>query len=453
MPSQTHPLHPMAATPPRPPGYPIVGVLPLMARDPLACMRAAAPYGDVVALGLNHYLINNPDAVEYVQIHNHRNYCRASSFRQLRPLVGDSLVSIDGESWLRQRRLMQPAFHFQRIAALADIITATAAAMLDRWSTQAELDVRAEMSRCTLEMITRVMFHMDVSTEADAIGHAFKEAADLLVPRIFALIRSPMWLRTPTNRRISHSLADLDTRIDRLIAERRQQPLESIDLLSMLLEARDEETGEGMSDVQLRDEVKTIFLAGHDTTASGLTWVWYLLATHPEAARQLRAELADVLGGRAPTAIDLPRLAYTRQVVDEALRLYPPSWITSRMNMEDDELGGYRIPAKSVVTFSPYLLHRNPTYFPEPEQFRPQRHTPEQAAQRPRYAYAPFNGGPRMCIGYNLALMEMVFITAMVAQRYTLELVSGQTVVPYVRISLRPRDPLRMIVRPVCATK
>jgi cytochrome P450 len=254
----------------------------------------------------------------------------------------------------------------------------------------------------------------------------------------------PACFPTPRNRQFRRALCELDTFVYRLIDERCQSQHRRDDLLSRLVAARDGETGERMPATQLRDEVMTLFVAGHTTVAATLSWTLYLLAQHPEVERTLQAELATVLEGRSPTARDLPRLAYTRMVIEEGLRLYPPTWLTARMPLEDDEIGGYRIPAQSVVLLSPYVLHRHPAFWEHPERFEPERFSPEQSARRPRFAYFPFGGGPRLCIGQSLAMMKMLLILAMVTQVYQLRLVPGHIVEPQARITLRPRHGLLM---------
>ncbi len=431
---------------PGPAGYPVLGVLPKMWGGPLQFfVEAARQHGDVVRLELGprrFYLLNHPDFIQHVLQDNYRNYRKG--YEQIEPLIGKGLVSSDGNLWRRQRRLMQPAFHRQRLASFATTITSTTNEMLKRWQPMARrgepIDVAAEMMRLTMDVILKTMFSTHIADRADVAGRAFETTLEHVNMRLMAPFDWLESLPTPGNRRFQRALRTLDDIVYGIIDERRRHPTGTNDLLSMLLEARDEETGESMSDQQLRDEVMTIFLAGHETTANALAWTWYLLSKYPEAERRLEAELATVLGGRPPTFEDLPRLTYTRMVIDEALRLYPPAWMFAREAVQADEIGGYRIPAGARIMLSPYVAHRHPGFWDNPEGFDPERFTPERSEGRPRYAYFPFGGGPRRCIGEGFALMEAQLVLATVVQRHRLDLVPGHPVEPQPMATLRPRQ-------------
>jgi cytochrome P450 len=300
------------------------------------------------------------------------------------------------------------------------------------------------MSRLTLSITGRALFSRDISDEADEIGQAMTQLLRHFNYRFEHFFTFPESIPTLRNRRFWKTLRTMDAVAYGIIKERRRSGQDKGDLLSMLLQARDEETGEGMNDKQLRDEVTTFLGAGTETTAVMLGWTWYLLSTHLEVDRKLRAELTEVLGGRTPNAEDLPNLQYTRMIIEEALRLYPPAWANSRTALSEDEIGGYIIPVNSMVAMSPYVTHRDPRFWENPEEFDPERFTPEQSAGRPRYAYFPFGGGPRQCIGNEFALMEAQLVLATVAQQYRLRLVPDHRVEPYPIFTLRPRYGLLM---------
>lgn len=438
-----------------PRGYPILGVLPQAWQNPLQFLLGAArQYGDVVYLRLGFqrvYLISHPDHVKHVLQDNYRNYRKPTRVDKVKALFGEGVTVSEGDLWRRQRCLLEPAFHPQRIAALATVMTDETAAMLKRWCVFAErgqpLDIAAEMMRLTQGIAVKTLFSTDLGEEAEAIRDALTIALEHINRRAWAFIDLPGWLPTPRNRRFWRALRTLDKVVYRMIDERRHSEKDTGDLLSLLLQARDEETGEGMSDAEVRDQVMTLFIAGHEPTANALAWTWYLLSKHPGVERQLHAELMTVLGERIPTSQDLPHLAYTRMVIEEAMRLYPPTWLTARTPMEDDEIGGHHIPVNSVLLLSPYVTHRHPTFWENPEGFDPERFTPERSAGRPRYAYFPFGGGPRMCMGKGFALMEAQLIVAMVAETYRLHLVPGHPVEPQSSIALRPRHGVLMTLQ------
>lgn len=424
-------------------------------RNPLHFfVNAVLRYGDVVSLRMGFhrvYLLSHPEHIKHVLQDNFHNYRKGGRIETIRPLFGEGLTTSGGELWRRQRDLVQPAFQRQHIAGLDTLMTDATDGTLERWRTFAEraqpLDIAVEMMRLTREIAITTLFGTDVTGEADAVGRALATVLEHINHRVWALLDLSDRLPTPRKRRYQQALGMLDTFVYRMIDERRRGGKDRGDLLSMLLSARDQETGAGMSDRQLRDEVMTIFVAGHQTTANALAWTWYLLSRHSAAERRLLTELSTVLRGRTPTYQDLPNLTYTRMVIEEAMRLYPPTWITARTPVQDDEIGGYRIPANSVVLLSPYVTHHHPAFWESPERFDPERFTPERSADRPRYAYFPFGGGPRVCIGKSFALMEAELIVAMVAQKCRLDLVPGHPVEPLPMITLQPRYGLPMTIR------
>jgi cytochrome P450 len=339
---------------------------------------------------------------------------------------------------------MQPAFHRKRIADFASLMVKETEGMLEGWAYsfrgQGEpFDVFGEMTGLTLKIVSKALFGADVEGHVRRISEAQDFLNGYVDSRIGDLSRLPHWAPTPKNARFRRALKALDAVVYSLIDERRKRGEDEGDLLSMLLGARDEQTDEAMSKKQLRDEVMNLLIAGNETTAVALSWAWYLLHKHPQVERELHGELEDVLGGRAATFEDLPKLPYTRMVFKEAMRLYPPGWIISRRPLEDDEIGGYRVPAGTTVFISPYVTHRNPDYWDKPEVFDPERFSPERSTSRPEFTYLPFGGGPRKCIGEHFAMTEGILILATVAQRYRLRLVPEHPVEPEALVTLRPK--------------
>jgi cytochrome P450 len=443
---------------PGPRGNPVFGSMRDFQRDKLGFIQSLTRYGDVARYRVAHltwYQINHPDGVRRVLQENNRNYGKGSLTRGIfKPVLGEGLLTSEGALWLRQRRLMQPVFHKRSVAAFGTLMTQETLAVLERWRPAAQngtpLDVPAEMARLTLDIATASLFHAHVGEEPGAIARAVNTLVEDLGYRFEVPFYPPPRVPTPRNRRRRAALRTVDRAVYKIIAERRSGGGEEDDLLALLMGARDEETGEAMDDRQLRDEVITLFLAGHETTANALSWAFYLLATHPEAEEKLREELADVLGVdggiRTPTLEDLPRLAYTKMVVDETLRLYPPAWITNRQAVAEDEILGHPIPAGAFVMLSPYVLHRHPDYWERPDAFDPERFAPGQGNGRPRFAYFPFGGGPRQCIGQSMALVEAQLVLATVLGRCRLRPASDEPVEAEALATLRPRGGLPMTV-------
>jgi cytochrome P450 len=400
-------------------------------------------------LFLHSFLINKPEYIEHVLLANHANYSKSHFLRHLLgPLLGDGLLISEGEFWRRQRRIAAPAFHSKRVASFVATMASSAGATLARWRTKTEpFDIAAEMMALTLDIISRTMFSRDVSGDVEAV----RRLVDIVValrPSMLDLLGFPEWL--PRSRPIAYrrAIAAFEALVARFVAERRADGIDRGDLLSMLLAARDLETGEGMSDRQLRDEILTIFLAGHETTANALSWTWYLLAQNPEAERRLHDELDRVLGGRMPASADLAALKWTRMVIEEAMRLYPPAHTISRTAIGEDRIGGVRVPPGASISISIYVTHRNPHLWPDPERFDPERFTPAAVAQRHRFAYLPFGGGPRICIGNGFALAEAQIIVAAIAQRYRVRLAPGRAVEPIGLVTLRPKGGLWVTLEP-----
>jgi cytochrome P450 len=431
--------------------------MPELRRDPIGTfVKVWRQYGDVVHLWLggpyNGYLLAHPDHVKHVLQDANRNYPKHPyNISKLKSTLGEGLLTSHGDYWLRQRRLMQPAFHRQRLTSLGTMMTDATLAMLAGWEKRpdrsAYFDVASELMHLTLTIIARAMFSADVTSVVGDVERSVAVTLADSMRRTQSYVDIPRWVPTHNNRAWLNARGVLDAIVYRFIGERRRSGIQRDDLLTMLLETRDEDTGESMTDEQIRDEVMTIFIAGHETTAVNLTWTFFLLSRHPESNRRLKDELDRVLGGRPPTVADLANLPYLRMVVDESMRLYPPAWALSRLPLVDDEIGGFHIPPRVNVFLSPYVTHRHPEFWENPEGFDPERFSPGRSAGRPRYAFFPFGGGPRMCIGNNFALMEAQLILATIAQRYRLDLAPGY--VPFLKpmITLRARDGMPMRVR------
>ena len=410
-------------------------------------------YGDIVRFQMGpieNYLLAKPDYVHYILVKNHTNYTKGVSMKKLKLSLGEGLFASEGSLWRRQRQLMQPLFTPRSINSFADVMVEDIEAMLQRWETPSAshtpVDINQEMMRLAMGIIGRTMFNISIDQEAMQAASAFAYVLEFVSQQTIRFVDIPMFIPTKANRRFNASMRILDEFIYNIIAKRRQDPkaIEQNDLLALLMRARDPETGEPMSDKQLRDEVITIFFAGHETTAQALTWTWFLLAQHPHEEAKYHAELDKTLNGRAPNIDELELLPYTRMVIDESMRLYPPILLFAREALEPDLIDGYHIPAGAMITLSQYITHRHPDYWDRPEVFNPENFTPERMAARPRYAYFPFGGGQRVCIGNNFALLEMALALSMIGQRYQLRLVPGQNIQPKMVGTLRPNGPVIM---------
>ncbi len=426
----------------------VVGSFPALRRDPIAFyLEIWRRHGDVVTYWLGPWrntLIVRPEHVKHVLQDNHTGYAESWFYDKLVPLVGRGLLTSEGELWKRQRRLVQPAFQRERLARFAGTMVACAAAMLDRWEARAAraepFDVAEQSTQLALEIAGRALLSIDLSDAAGEIGQALTVAFRHLAHKWSVLVDLPEWVPTPRNVRFRRALRAIERQIARVLAaERAGARGEAGDLLCILLRAHGEGGEDAMSDAQLRDELLRMLIAGHETTANALAWTFYLLSKHPDARRRLEEEVETVLGGRPPAFEDLPRLEYATRVFEESMRLFPPAWGFSREAVAADEIGGYEIPAGTTVTLSPYLTHRHPEFWENPEGFDPDRFAPAAVAARPRFAYFPFGGGPRQCIGNAFATMEATIVLSMVAQRFRLDLVPGHPVEHEALATLRPR--------------
>jgi cytochrome P450 len=435
--------------PPGPKGQLIGGNFRPFRRDALSYLQQATKdYGDIVyfRFGPQHvYFLNHPDHIKDVLVTHHQSFMKGRALQRSKRLLGEGLLTSEGDFHRRQRRLAQPAFHRGRIASYGGVMTEMAARTTSRWHDGETLDISQEMMRLTLAIVGKTLFDADVEREADEIGAALTAVMELfdmlLMPFSELLEKLPL----PHVRRFKRAKERLDTTIYRIIEERRRSKEDRGDLLSMLLSARDEEgDGGGMSDLQVRDEVMTLFLAGHETTSNALTWTWYLLSEHAEVEEKLHAELDAVLEGRPPAFEDVARLRYTEMVLAEAMRLYPPAWAIGRLALKEYEVGGYTVPAKSLVLLSQYVTQRDARFFPEPARFDPERWTPEAKEARPQFSYFPFGGGPRRCIGEGFAWMEGILLTAALAQHWRMRLVPDHRVETNAVITLRPKYGMRM---------
>jgi cytochrome P450 len=417
--------------------------LRVMQRDPIPFFtRLARDYGDAVQFKVGRQviiLLNHPDLIRELLVAQHRSFHKSRVLQRSKIILGEGLLTSEEEPHRRQRRLAQPAFHRDRIARYGEIMAERAAAMRDRWRDGETFDLHHEMMRLTLSIVAKTLFDAEVEGEEDEIGGALTSLIDL-----FPLLMNPFStvmrrFPIPSTFRFRAAIERLDATIYGIIEDRRASGEDRGDLLSMLLLAQDEEgDGGGMTDIQLRDEAMTLFLAGHETTANALAWTWYLLAQHHDVARELYRVVDEVLGDRPATAADYPRLQYVEMVLAESMRLYPPAWAISRLAMEDTQLGEWRVPRDAVVAVSQAVMHRDPRWWPDPDRFDPRRFAPDAKLARPKFTYFPFGAGPRVCIGEGFAWMEGVLILATLAQRWSMELVS-RDVKPQASITLRPR--------------
>ncbi len=440
----------IATQPPGPRPIPLFGnAFQMQGKDVLqAYIDLWRRYGDIVHIrfsSLNAYVLAHPEHVHHVMVKNQKNYIKGVGYDTFRLLVGQGLVTSEGALWQQQRRLMQPSFTPTATTRFATMMVDVTQQMLDRWQTAADqgqvLHMDTEMTQLTMSIIGRAMFGIDLSDEMSEVGRAFQEAFAFIPQRNLHPLPLPLTWPLPQHRRFNRNLQIIEQFIAARIAEGRRQPNDDT-LLGILLRAKDEETAAPMSAQQLRDEVVTLFFAGFETTARSLTWAWYCLGRYPEVAAKLTAEVDQVLGNRRPVLEDLFKLRYTRMVVDEVLRVYPPTPLLGRQTLEDDVIGGYAIPARSMVIPMPYLVHRHPSAWHDGDRFDPERFAAEAVEQRPKFAYIPFASGPRVCLGNNFALLEMVLALAMVAARYRLELASATELLPEYTGTIRPNHPV-----------
>jgi cytochrome P450 len=420
---------------------------PLNNGDPLKYFTGLMrEYGDLVSLRVLNFrilLLNHPDHIEDVLVNHPRKFIKGRVLKANKRVFGSGLLTSEGDFWLRQRRLAQPAFHRARIAGYASTMVEYTERLLHEWQDGEERDIHKEMMRLTLQIVGKTLFDADVEGDAQDVGKSMELLLELGADfRRTVLI--PHWLPTPANFRLELAIRKIEKVLYRVIAEKRASGRDAGDLLSMLLAAQDED-GSRMTDQQLRDEAITLFLAGHETTANTLSWTWWLLAKNPAVEAKLHAELRSVLAGRAPSLDDLPKLVYTNHIITESMRLYPPAWGTARTAIEDHEIAGYSVPKGSGVSFAQWTMHRDARWYDAPDEFRPERWEGDLLKRIPRFAYFPFGGGPRQCIGNSFALMEAALTLATIAQQYRFRLVEGHPVVPLASITLRPRYGIRVV--------
>ncbi len=436
--------------------------------DPLNLLgEVTRAYGNIAMARfgpMRYVVVQDPLAIKHVLLDNVKNYVKSRNYSGLKLLLGNGLLTSEGDFWRKQRKLSQPAFHRERMSGFVDAMAHATNTAIARWNEIGkgdafEADVHEEMMRLTFHIVGLTLLSCDLLGEAESTGKALTVAMYFANHYAESLVKIPLWMPTAKNRSFVAARASLDEMVFRIIGERRakraasddKSPTKKGDLLDMLMEARDEETGEGMSDRQLRDEVMTLVLAGHETTANALTFTLYLLSKHPDIARRLLTEVNEVLGDRAPTLADLPKLALTRRVLDESMRLYPPAWMFERQALADDEIGGHFVPKDSVIGVCTYILHRDASLWENPEGFDPDRFLADApgAKDRSKYQYLPFGGGARICIGNAFALMEAQIVLAMMIQKYKFDLLPLTKLDLDPVITLRPRGGLKMKFSPV----
>jgi cytochrome P450 len=426
--------------------------LPKFRKDPLGeFFNAALTYGDVVryrGVWVSHQL-SHPDHIQHVLQGNVANYRKGRGYKILKLSLGEGLLTSEGALWQRQRKMTQPSFQGQQVASFVPTMAENAAAMLRRWEINAAqktvFDVVPDFMRLTLNIAAQVLFTTNLEADAESIRRTLDIGRDYSVERAWSIFPPPLSWPTKRNREYRGALANIHGIMDRIIAERRKETTRISDLLTMLMEARDED-GAPMSDKQLRDEVITLLTAGHETTTLALAWTCFLIATRPNVVERMTAEMA-FLNGHTPAYDDLMKLRYSRMVVEESMRLYPPVWTLARTAVNEDEIGGYRISAGSEILIFPYITQRHPKWWQDPDVFRPERFAPENSAARPRYAYLPFGAGPRTCVGLNFAMTELLLVLTMLLQRFRLRLAIDPALVrsdPSVTLQPRPGVPVML---------
>jgi cytochrome P450 len=429
--------------PPGPPGLPLIGNLLALGKDPLGFfVEMTRRYGDLVSLNLAGWqtlLVSDLPAVEKILVEDHRSFIKNSFFwRNVTALFGEGLLTSEGEAWQRQRRLAAPVFAGRQLLAYDSAMVALTSQMLDGWNDGDVIDIHPEIMGLTLRIAAKTLFDSEVEREIRDIDHAMNDLITEVASRYKRPIFIPDAIPLPGHIRYRRAIRTVERVVSSMIAERRASGLQNRnDFLSRLMAARDD-AGRPMSDTLLRDEAITLLLAGHETTALALSWTWFLLGQHPDTEVRLAAEIAEVLGDRPPTADDIPDLKFAESAVMEAMRLYPPGWVIGRESTRAVELGGYAFPKGTTILISPWVLHRDPRYFSEPEAFRPERWMGNLARELPRFAYMPFGGGPRICIGQRFAMMEAILVLTTMAQRFSMEWRPDRKVTPFPSITLRP---------------
>lgn len=443
-------MHLNRKIPPQPKEHLFFGNALQYCRGPLEFLTGAVrEHGDVVRLrlpGMSVYVLANPAHIEYVLRANHRNFIKDKITRSFGSFLGQGLLTSEGDFWRRQRRLAQPALLSSQVERYAGIMTAATERLMSAWQPGQCRDLSADMTRLALQIVAQSLLGADMADEAAAVGQSLADVMAYFATPAINWSMVPAWLPTPAGIRYRRAIRRLDDTLFGAIRREREAGGQREDLLSRLLAARDDD-GRQMTERELRDELMTLFLAGHETTALSLAYTFHLLAEHPEVESRLTKELADVLQGRTPTVADLPRLTYLQWVVQESMRLYPPAWAVGREAVEDCQIGGYHVPRGTQIWLPQWVVHRDPRWYAEPEAFRPERWDGDFAKTLPRCAYFPFGDGPRVCIGNHFAMMEAVLVSATVLGRYRLETIAGQPLELVPSITLRPKHPLRMVIR------
>lgn len=438
-------------TPPYIKGLPIIGKSLEMAKDPVSFIQKQhLKHGDTVYinfLGQRAYLTSNPEIIKNALVTNRQNYKKDRAYEILKMALGNGLLTSSGSFWLKQRRLAQPAFHRKQLQVLFETmgeITEQYCKTFEKYRGGAPVDVSVLMTDVTADIAMRTLFNSDVDENLGNLYELMVDTQTYLIKRLRKPFLIPLMPITGDTRRFYKAKNNFDKIIYKKIEDRRKSKERYNDLLDMLMYTEDADTGERMSDEQLRDEIITIFAAGHETSANGMTWLWYILEQHPDVLQKVKTEVATIVGDKTPTFQDLRAMPYTRQVVDESLRMFPPAWAVARQLIDKEQIAGYELKENSILLMSVHQLHRHPDLWDNPNVFDPDRFSAERIKARPKHHYIPFGLGPRMCIGNNFALMEMQLLLAMFAHRFNFELVKGHPVEHEALITLRPKHGMMM---------
>lgn len=442
---------------PGPQGPELIRKISTIQKDPLKFMlKMTELYGQFVQFPIGNlmvYLVNNPELIKHILQDNYRNYTKNTiQYNQLSTITGKGLLTSDGDHWLQQRRLAQPAFHRDLVKEYDTLITNFTVEMLNRWhqsaSSQKPIDIDQEMMELTLRIVGKVFLSIDLVKDAEKLTKSVLEALEYIVFRSQNILAPPTFLPTKRNRNFNRSLAEINKLIFSLIQERRTLPNPPDDLLTRLINFQEAEIGKKLGDNEIRDEIITILIAGHETVASALTWCWYLISKYPACQRKIKMEIDQNIGNKIPTSSDLDKLSYVKLIFDETLRLYPPAWLITRRSISADKFFNYRTPEGSLFIISPYVIHRNPNYWINPLGFDPDRFSPSNISKQHKFAYIPFGGGPRLCIGDRFALFEAQLILITILQRFSLALVPSHIVELVPLVTLRPKQGMLMKVIP-----
>lgn len=437
--------------PPGPKGRFLLGNMLELSRDWMGFLsRCARDYGDVVFfrfLNVPICLLTHPSDIEDVLVTRQPNFVKSRDYRVLARVLGDGLLTAEGETWRKRRKLVQPAFHHEKIAGYTKVMVECARQMMQGWQDGEGLDIHRSMMALTLEIVAKVLFGAEIADKAPTVAKALQVMMEEFTKHANLAFVLPERLPLPITWGLRRAIRPLDSIVRSMIRKRRKHPVASDDLLSTLLETRHDD-GRLMTEQELRDEMVTLLVAGHETTTAALSWTWYLLAQHPEVEAKLLSEIRDVLGDREPAAGDLNQLKYTKAVVKESMRLYPPAWGVGRRALREIDIHGYRLPAGTNVLVMQWITHRDPRFYPEPGRFDPNRWMSEPAGteELPRYAYFPFGGGPRMCIGSTFAMTEAVLLTAAIAQKFRFTLQANQRVEILPSVTLRPKYGIKVFL-------